>query len=194
MLSTYIDLLNGATKASVVGMGKRGMAMAVALARRINVVGFDRDKAKFDTLTDIMEQSHDVGGNGIKHGKVEFTAEAKRLREAQFHVVTATMSGQNGQTVDVKSVKETCEVLGRNLSWGSIVVFEDSLGADIVNEVCIKALEMESGLACGVGFKIGVWPKGDSGVLSAEEESCGIRGTDPATQDQVDKVAALSRQ
>ena len=79
-MKLYEDLVSGQEKLSLVGLGYVGMPIAVAFARKIQVVGFDLNAAKIDLYKSGVDPTNEVGNEVIKNTKVEFTAEASKLR------------------------------------------------------------------------------------------------------------------
>jgi len=86
-MHVYENLVNGTKKLSLVGLGYVGMPIAVAFARKIQVIGFDLNKAKIDLYKQGIDPTNEVGDDIIKTTKVEFTADETKLREATFHIV-----------------------------------------------------------------------------------------------------------
>ena len=62
-------------------------------------------------------------------------------------------------TTDLTPIEGASKILGRNLIKGSIVVFESTVYPGVTEEICAPILEHESGLKCGVDFKIGYSPE-----------------------------------
>ncbi len=62
-------------------------------------------------------------------------------------------------TPDLGPVEGASRILGRNLTKGSIVVYESTVYPGVTEEICVPILEKESGLKCGVDFKIGYSPE-----------------------------------
>ena len=86
-MGLYEDLVNGKEKLSLVGLGYVGMPIAVAFARKINVVGFDLNEKKIELYKNGVDPTNEVGNEVIKNTKVAFTADPSKLREAKFHIV-----------------------------------------------------------------------------------------------------------
>ena len=97
-------------------------------------------------------------------------------------------------TPDLTPVEGASRVLGRNLTKGSIVVFESTVYPGVTEDVCVPILERESGLICGVDFKIGYSPErinpGDK-VHRLETITKIVSGMDAETLDEVAKVYEL---
>lgn len=155
----YEKIVNGEEKLSLVGLGYVGMPIAVAFAKKVNVVGFDLNKAKIELYKNGIDPTHEVGDEAIKGTTVEFTSDETMLREAKFHIVAVPTPVNQDKTPDLSPVEGASRILGRNLTKGSIVVFESTVYPGVTEDVCVPILEKESGLKCGVDFKVGYSPE-----------------------------------
>ncbi len=159
-MSLYEKIVNKEEKLSLVGLGYVGMPIAVAFANKgVNVVGFDLNKAKIDLYKSGIDPTREVGDEAIKKSTVEFTADEAKLREAKFHIVAVPTPVNLDHTPDLTPVIGASETLGRNLTKGSIVVYESTVYPGVTEDVCVPILEKESGLKCGVDFKVGYSPE-----------------------------------
>ena len=193
-MSLYEDIVSGKEKLSLVGLGYVGMPIAVAFARKINVVGFDLNAAKIDLYKSGIDPTNEVGNDVIKNTKVDFTADPTRLKEAKFHIVAVPTPVNDDHTPDLTPVEGASRILGQNLTKGSIVVFESTVYPGVTEDICVPILEKESGLKCGVDFKIGYSPErinpGDK-VHRLETITKIVSGMDEETLDEVAKVYEL---
>ena len=156
----YEKLLKKEEKLSLVGLGYVGMPIAVEFAKKgINVIGFDLNEAKIELYKSGVDPTKEVGDEAIKKTTVEFTSDEKDLRRAKFHIVAVPTPVNTDHTPDLTPVIGASEILGRNLTKGSIVVYESTVYPGCTEDVCIPILERESGLKCGVDFKIGYSPE-----------------------------------
>ncbi len=157
---TYEAIKSRKEKISLVGLGYVGMPIAIEFARRgVQVIGFDLNKAKIETYKAGIDPTHEVGDEAIQATTVEFTADETRLRSAKFHIVAVPTPVNDDHTPDLTPVEGASRILGRNLTPGSIVVFESTVYPGVTEDVCVPILEAESGLKCGVDFKIGYSPE-----------------------------------
>lgn len=159
MKNLYEDLLNGKEQLSLVGLGYVGMPIAVAFAKKINVIGFDVNKNKIEMYKKGIDPTREVGNDAIRDTKVNFTSDETELRKAKFHIVAVPTPVNEDHTPDLTPVEGASKILGRNLTKGSIVVFESTVYPGVTEEICVPILEKESGLKCGVDFKIGYSPE-----------------------------------
>lgn len=158
-MDLYTKLVNRKEKLSLVGLGYVGMPIAVAFAKRIDVIGFDLNAKKIELYKSGIDPTREVGDDEVKKTSVEFTSDEKKLREAKFHIVAVPTPVNDDHTPDLTPVESASAILGRNLTKGSVVVFESTVYPGVTEEVCVPILERESGLKCGVDFKIGYSPE-----------------------------------
>ena len=110
-------------------------------------------------LQQLLQHRQEVGDEGIKASKVDWTSEEKRLQEAKFIIVAVPTPVNDDTTPDLTPVIGSSEIVGRNLTKGAIVVYESTVYPGVTEETCIPILERESGLKCGVDFKVGYSPE-----------------------------------
>jgi len=188
------QLVNGETKLSLIGLGYVGMPIAVAFAKKVKVIGYDLNEEKVALYKKGVDPTKEVGNDVIAGTSVEFTADAAHLREARFHIVAVPTPVHDDHTPDLAPVEGASRTLGRNLVRGSIVVFESTVYPGVTEEVCVPILEKESGLVCGVDFKVGYSPErinpGDR-LHRLENIRKIVSGMDEETLEQVANVYSL---
>ena len=193
-MDLYEKILAGEEKLSLVGLGYVGMPIAVAFARKIKVIGYDLNAEKIKLYQSGIDPTNEVGDDVIRQTEVEFTADETKLREAKFHIVAVPTPVNDDHTPDLTPVEGASRILGRNLTKGSVVVFESTVYPGVTEEVCVPILEKESGLVCGKDFKIGYSPErinpGDKGHR-LETITKIVSGMDEETLDTVAKVYEL---
>jgi UDP-N-acetyl-D-glucosamine/UDP-N-acetyl-D-galactosamine dehydrogenase len=193
-MNLYEKLINKEEKISLIGLGYVGMPIAVAFAKKVDVIGFDVNKEKIELYKNGIDPTKEVGNEVIKNTTVEFTSDEARLREVKFHIVAVPTPVKDDHTPDLTPVESASRTLGRNLTKGSIVVFESTVYPGVTEDICVPILEKESGLKCGVDFKVGYSPErinpGDK-VHRLETIVKVVSGQDEETLDTVAKVYEL---
>lgn len=193
-MSLYEKLVNKEEKLSLVGLGYVGMPIAVAFSKKINVVGFDLNQKKIELYQSGIDPTKEVGDEAIKACTVDFTCDETKLQEAKFHIVAVPTPVNPDHTPDLTPVEGASRVLGRNLTKGSVVVFESTVYPGVTEDICVPILEKESGLKCGVDFKIGYSPErinpGDK-VHRLETITKIVSGMDEETLETIAKVYEL---
>lgn len=193
-MKLYEKILKKEEKVAVIGLGYVGMPLAVAFSKKIDVIGFDLNKEKIELYKSGIDPTNEVGDEGIKQTSVEFTANEARLKEAKFHIVAVPTPINSDKTPDLNPVERASTIIGRNLTKGSIVVYESTVYPGVTEDICIPILEKESGLKCGVDFKIGYSPErinpGDK-VNTLEKIIKIVSGMDNESLEEIAKVYEL---
>ena len=158
-MSLYERLLAREEKLALVGLGYVGMPIAVAFSKKLDVVGFDLNRDKIRLYQSGVDPTKEVGDDAIRNCAVEFTSDEEKLRSARFLIVAVPTPINVDHTPDLTPVTGASEIIGRNLTRGAIVVYESTVYPGVTEDVCIPILERESGLKCGVDFKVGYSPE-----------------------------------
>ena len=193
-MSLYEKIVRREEKISLIGLGYVGMPIAVSFSKKADVIGFDLNKTKIELYKAGIDPTKEVGDEAIKACSVDFTADPERLREAKFHIVAVPTPVNADHTPDLTPVEGASRILGKHLTKGSIVVYESTVYPGVTEDICVPILEAESGLKCGVDFKIGYSPErinpGDK-VHRLETIVKIVSGMDEETLDEVAKVYEL---
>ena len=154
----YSGLISGEKKLALVGLGYVGMPIAVEFAKHISVIGFDINEKRINEYCNGIDATNEIG-EAIKNTTVDFTADPSRLKEAKFIIVAVPTPVNPDTTPDLRPVEGASRTVGQNLTPGTIVVFESTVYPGVTEDVCVPIIEQESGLKCGVDWKIGYSPE-----------------------------------
>lgn len=188
----YNELIEHKTKLAVVGLGYVGLPLAVAFAEEgLDVVGYNRSQGRVDLYKSGVDPTHEIGDERIKKCNVDFTAQPERLRECKFIIVAVPTPVDEGHVPDLTPVTSSTAVIGKNLTRGSIIVYESTVYPGVTEELCVPILEKESGMKCGVDFFVGYSPErinpGDK-VHTLRTIQKIVSGMDERTLEEVAKV------
>lgn len=193
-MKLYEKIVNKEENLALVGLGYVGMPIAVAFARKVNVIGFDLNEKKIQLYKSGIDPTKEVGNEVISKTTVQFTSDEADLSRAKFFIVAVPTPVNADHTPDLTPVEGASHVVGRHLSKGSVVVFESTVYPGVTEDVCVPILEKESGLVCGVDFKIGYSPErinpGDK-VHRLETITKIVSGMDAETLDTIASIYEL---
>lgn len=193
-MDLYQRILNKQEKLAVIGLGYVGLPLAVEFAKKVDVIGFDISETHINKYKQGIDPTNEVGNDAIISSLVYFTNEESRLKEAKFHIVAVPTPINQDKTPDLSPVIDASTILGRNLTKGSIVVYESTVYPGVTEDICIPVLEKESGLKCGFDFKVGYSPErinpGDKQHRLVNIKKI-VSGMDPETLDEVAKIYEL---
>ncbi len=146
-------------KIAVVGLGYVGLPLAVALARKHEVMGFDVNRRRVEDLRNGIDSTNELTADDLRAAPLALTADAADLEGCGVYIVTVPTPIDEAKRPDLEAVLKACAILGPLLSKGAIVVFESTVYPGVTEEVCGPALEQASGLICGTDFKLGYSPE-----------------------------------
>lgn len=156
--SIYSGLIAGKEKLALVGLGYVGMPIAVEFAKHVQVIGFDINEKRINEYQNGIDSTNEVG-KAIKKTTVEFTADPTRIGEAKFVIVAVPTPVNPDNTPDLRPIEGASRTVGQNIKPGTIVVFESTVYPGVTEDICVPIIEKESGMKCGVDWKIGYSPE-----------------------------------
>ena len=158
-MSLVQNLRDGKAKLGVIGLGYVGLPIAVEFAKKLTVVGFDNNENKINTYINGSDPTKEVGDEIVRRTSVNFTSSEEDLQDVDFHIVSVPTPINSDKTPDLYPVESASTTIGRNLKKGAYVVFESTVYPGVTEDVCIPILEKESGMKCGIDFKVGYSPE-----------------------------------
>lgn len=193
-MDIYGQLIERKSNLAVVGLGYVGIPIAVAFAKKINVIGIDLDKKRIMEYKSGIDSTKEVGDKEIKNTTVEFTSDPKSIEKTNFIIVAVPTPINQDKTPDLTPVKNASKMIGENLAPDTIIVFESTVYPGVTENICTPIIEKVSGLKCGIDFKVGYSPErinpGDK-IHRLENIIKIISGMDDETLEQIKKVYDL---
>lgn len=157
MIST--SLINKEKKLAVIGLGYVGLPVALALSKKLRVIGFDISGARIEMLRNNIDPSHEIAPEGFAGCDIEFTDSLNKLKEASFFIVAVPTPVDDHKVPDITLLKKASETVGKVLKKGDYVVFESTVYPGCTEDDCIPVIEKNSGLLFGEDFKVGYSPE-----------------------------------
>lgn len=193
-MQNFKNLIEKRTSLAVIGLGYVGMPLAIAFADHINVTGFDLNKEKISLYKSGIDPTNEVGNEKIQKTTINFTTDEQQLQYASFHIIAVPTPINQVKTPDFGPIIGASTILGRNLAPGSIIVYESTVYPGVTEDICIPILEKESGLTCGIDFKVGYSPErinpGDK-IHRLENIKKIVSGMDQETLNEIASVYEL---
>lgn len=158
-MNLYEKIKNKEERISVIGLGYVGLPLAVSFAKVVDVIGFDIARDKIKSYLNGIDVTKEVENEALKETTALFTSNEEDLKKAKFHIVAVPTPINNDKTPNLNPIIGASKTLGKNLTKGSIVVYESTVYPGVTEDICIPILEKESGLKCGEDFKVGYSPE-----------------------------------
>jgi UDP-N-acetyl-D-galactosamine dehydrogenase len=144
---------------AVIGLGYVGLPLAVALARRHRVTGFDVNAERIEELARGIDRTGEVESPALKSAKMKLTAKPSEMKGCEVFIVTVPTPVDDDNLPDLSLVLAACDTVGKNMSKGAVVVFESTVYPGVTEDICGPALEKASGLVSGRDFFLGYSPE-----------------------------------
>lgn len=159
-MSLYESIKLHQNKIAVVGLGYVGLPLAVEFGKLYQTIGFDVNQNRVNGLIENKDVNSELTALDFKESRyVEFTYDETRLKEAKLIIIAVPTPITQNKQPDLSCLKVASEIVGRNLSQGSIVVYESTVYPGVTEDFCAPILENVSGLESGVDFHLGYSPE-----------------------------------
>ena len=144
---------------AIVGLGYVGLPLAVCFARRFPVTGFDIDAGRIEELESGHDRTMEVDPDVLRASSLSFSADPESLRDADVVIVTVPTPIDEHKQPDLRPLRSASTTVGKNLTAGTVVVYESTVYPGATEEDCIPILERESGLKWKKDFHVGYSPE-----------------------------------
>jgi UDP-N-acetyl-D-galactosamine dehydrogenase len=144
---------------AVVGLGYVGLPLAVALARRYEVVGYDSNIARIDDLAASHDRTGEVTQDALATSALTLSADPSAIRGVEIFIITVPTPVDASKRPDLSAVCAACRTIGEQITSGAIVVLESTVWPGVTEEICGPEIEASSGLICGTDFHLGYSPE-----------------------------------
>lgn len=142
----------------IVGLGYVGLPLAVAFSKNNRVIGFDINEFKINAYKSGIDVTGELGEQ-LNNSKIEFTSNPTLLREADYIIISVPTPIDKEKEPDFEPLKSATKIVGKNLKYDAIVIYESTVYPGATEEICIPLLEEYSNMKCGTGFNVGYSPE-----------------------------------
>jgi UDP-N-acetyl-D-galactosamine dehydrogenase len=155
----YQDLVSKKEKLAVVGLGYVGLPIALEMARKISVIGFDINDKRVEMMRNKIDPSNELDSSAFEGCDIEFTSSLDELKKARFFIVAVPTPVDHHNVPDLRAVQGASSSIGKVLKKGDYVVFESTVYPGCTEEDCLPIIEKLSGLKVCDDFKLGYSPE-----------------------------------
>ena len=147
-------------KIAVIGLGYVGLPLAVELAKRFPVIGYDISMDRVEALQSGYDSTLEIDGKDLQSARdLEVTNDPEMLAEANFYIVTVPTPIDQFKRPDLAPLTNASTTVAKYLSKGNIVVYESTVFPGATEEICVPILEQVSGLKYVRDFSVGYSPE-----------------------------------
>jgi UDP-N-acetyl-D-galactosamine dehydrogenase len=153
------ELIDKKKKLAVIGLGYVGLPIALELARKVSVIGFDINSKRVDLMKQGIDPSNELEKEAFEGCDITFTDSLEILREASFYIAAVPTPVDEHKVPDLTPVLRASETIGKVVKKGDYIVFESTVYPGCTEEDCLPVIEKLSGLKNITDFKLGYSPE-----------------------------------
>jgi len=156
-------------KIGVIGLGYVGLPLARLFATKYQVVGFDINKTRVESLKNGKDDTLEVSDDLLKAVLVSNFTDGNHgllcsynlddIKDCNYYVVTVPTPVDKNNRPDLTPLYKASETVGKVLDKGDIVIYESTVYPGVTEEECIPVLERVSGLKFNEDFYAGYSPE-----------------------------------
>ena len=113
-------------KIAIIGLGYVGLPLAVAMAKKNNLIGFDINKKRVSELNSGLDSTNELTKTQVLEslGKtIEYTNTESDLEKANFFIVTVPTPINKNKTPNLNSVVSATKTVAKYLKKDSLIMF-----------------------------------------------------------------------
>ena len=148
------------SKIAVISLGYVGLPLMVEFAKHFPTVGFDINEKRVRELAkgkDIMKDLSAAELQTATHG--QFSYDPTLMADSNVYIVTVPTPVDQENRPDMSYLTNACELVGKALRAGDVVIFESTVYPGATEEACIPVLAKVSGLTFNTDFFVGYSPE-----------------------------------
>jgi UDP-N-acetyl-D-galactosamine dehydrogenase len=159
MSKVFEQLANKESKIAVIGLGYVGLPIALELAKKFSVVGFDISEKRVEMMKQQIDPSNELPPSAFEGCDILFSADIEDLRQAIFYIVAVPTPVDEHRVPDLKPLTGASTTIGKVIKKGDYVVYESTVYPGCTEEDCVPIIEQLSGLKMMRDFKVGYSPE-----------------------------------
>ena len=116
-------------KICVIGLGYVGLPLAVEFGKKFNVIGFDINRGRVDSLKNAVDSTNECSKEEILSAKfLSFTSKENDISGFDVYIVTVPITNRpRSNHPDLSYLKKASQIVGRNISRNKICIFESTV-------------------------------------------------------------------
>ena len=179
-------------KIAIIGLGYVGLPLAVAFAKKFDVIGFDINSSRIKELESGVDSSLEISSTELQGAtSLSFSSDETDLTSCNTFIVTVPTPIDEFKRPDLTPLVKASQMIGRIIKKGDVIIYESTVYPGATEDDCIPVVEMISGLNLNIDFFAGYSPErinpGDKNHR-VEEILKVTSGSDPATLEFVDAL------
>jgi UDP-N-acetyl-D-galactosamine dehydrogenase len=147
-------------KIGVIGLGYVGLPLASEFSKKYNVVGFDTNHSKINSLLEGKDYTNEIKDLSLLRSKnIIFTNSPEYLSDCNVYIITVPTPIDKFKEPDLLPLMKSSELISKYLKKNDIVIYESTVYPGCTEEICVPILEKKSKLKYNIDFFCGYSPE-----------------------------------
>ena len=142
----------------IIGLGYVGLPLALALAEKHTVLGYDTNKERVASLQKGVDNTKEIPTEEIQAVSIHFFDQPQALKHCSIYIVTVPTPLKEDNLPDFSYLESASTIIAQLLKIGDIVVYESTVYPGATEEICLPLLEVSS-LKVDIDFSLGYSPE-----------------------------------
>src|SRR5215212_8690183 len=145
----------------VIGLGYVGLPLAVALASKFEVTGFDIDSGRIGELRDGSDRTGEIEPAALKDTSLQLTDRPQDCAGADVYIVTVPTPVDSSNRPDLSAVLSATRMIAGLIepSRRPTIVYESTVYPGVTEDICGAEIERLTGHQRGRDFRLGYSPE-----------------------------------
>ncbi len=145
---------------AIIGLGYVGLPLAVALATKYQVIGFDINEQRVGDLIKGIDHTLQCStADVLTNNNLSFSSIKNEISHCGIYIITVPTPVDAHKLPDLSYLLSASEMVGSILKQGDIVIYESTVYPGCTEEDCVPLLEKASGLKFNKDFYCGYSPE-----------------------------------
>jgi len=147
-------------KISIIGLGYVGLPLAVEFSKLYNVIGYDIDIDRINSLNDGVDVTNEVDFYNLSKSKnLTFTSDLNKIIDSNIYIITVPTPVDINKKPDLSILQNATRMVAKIIKKGDIIVYESTVYPGCTEEICVPILENFSLLKYNIDFFCGYSPE-----------------------------------
>jgi UDP-N-acetyl-D-glucosamine/UDP-N-acetyl-D-galactosamine dehydrogenase len=148
-------------KICLIGLGYVGLPLAIAFAKKFQVVGFDIDSLRIQELEDGYDRTLEIENEllSLAKGGIQYTSDIQHTKDCNIYIVTVPTPIDKANRPNLTPLIESSKTIGTVLDKGDIVIYESTVYPGVTEDICVPELEKSSEMKFNKDFFCGYSPE-----------------------------------
>ena len=144
---------------AIIGAGYVGLPLAIAFSKKFNVISYDINKKRVDSLKKGDDGNKQHSNKDIINKNLYFTNKINEIANSKFFIITVPTPIDKYNHPDLTYLEKSTIAVAKHISKGSIIIYESTTYPGCTDEICIPLLEKNSKLKNDKDFFVAYSPE-----------------------------------